>query len=375
MSDVLKRSPHYRLHKAFGGKDFFNFAGWEMPAHFSTLEEEIRACRENAIIFDGHGMGELHIRGPDALQATEWLCVNEIKRKRPGQCVYTSLCNEEGGIVDDLVVFCIAENHYLLTVAAFNTHKTPGWVEEHVKDFDVSLCDQSEGTSCLEIQGPKSREILADVVDDVDVSNEALPFYRFVNGHVSGVPCMIARLGVTGELGYEIFYDAGHADRVYELVAEVATERGASLCGNRTIGRMRLEKVYVVYTRDIDESTNPFECGLGWSVKLDKGPFIGREALSRIKNAGPERQLRGLRLDGQAEVGGGAQVVANAKEVGKVTAAGYSPTIDAMIALAYINRGGPEIGERVSITQGSESVDAEIVETPFFDPKGTRIRG
>ena len=150
-------------HVAHGATNFFDFAGWEMPMHFSSMEKEAAACRNSAILFDGHAMGELHIKGKDALKAVQKLCVNDISKAKPGMFVYTSLCKEDGGIFDDLVVFCLAENHYLLTVAAFNTHKTPAWVEKHTAGMDVCVMDMSAGTTCIEIQGP---EVAPDHAED-----------------------------------------------------------------------------------------------------------------------------------------------------------------------------------------------------------------
>ena len=215
MANIFRRSPHFGQHVAHGAKTFFDFAGWDMPTHFTTLEDEAHACRNDAILFDGHAMGELHIKGKDALKAVQKLCVNDVAKAQPGMLVYTSLCTEDGGIFDDLVVFCLAPDHYLLTMAAFNTHKTPGWAEKHTAGMNVCVMDQSAGTTCIEIQGPKSRRILQRIAE-FDVSDRALPYYRFVTGKVAGIDCLVARLGVTGELGYEIFYDAGHAWTMYD---------------------------------------------------------------------------------------------------------------------------------------------------------------
>ena len=148
-----------------------------MPTHFSSLVEEAQACRTAAILFDGHAMGELLISGKDALKAVQKLCVNDLAKLTPGMMAYTSLCTEEGGIFDDLVVFCVGENQYLLTMAAFNTHKTPGWVEKHTAGMNICIADQSAGTTCIEIQGPKSRQIMQKIAE-FDCSDKALPYYR-----------------------------------------------------------------------------------------------------------------------------------------------------------------------------------------------------
>jgi aminomethyltransferase len=372
---MLRRSPHFGQHVAHGAKEFFDFAGWEMPTHFTSLAEEAEACRNSAILFDGHAMGELHVKGKDALAAVQKLCVNDIAAAEPGKLVYTSLCMEDGGIFDDLVVFCIARDHYLLTMAAFNTHKTPAWVERHTQGMNVCVMDQSAGTTCIEIQGPRSRAILQKVAD-FDVSDRGLPYYRFLTGKVAGIDCLVARLGVTGELGYEIFYDPGHAWRMYDACVQAGKDEGLALCGNRTIGAFRLEKVYHVYTRDIDETTNPFEAGLGWTVKLDKGDFIGRAALARIKEQGPTRKLVGFEIGPEpAAVTPKSPIAVDGKVVGHVTVAAFSPTLKKMIGLGYVTTGVAQTGNEVALGTNLGSLTARIVPIPFFDREGTRIRG
>jgi aminomethyltransferase len=319
-------------------------------------------------------MGELHIKGADALKAVQKLCANDLGRAKPGMMVYTALCTEEGGIFDDLVVFCLAPDHYLLTMAAFNTHKTPDWVEKHTAGMNVCVFDQSAGTSCIEIQGPKSRQILQKIAD-FDVSDRALPYYRFATGKVADVDCLVARLGVTGELGYEIFYDPGHAWRIYDAFVAAGKEHGLALCGNRTIGILRLEKVYHVYTREIDEMTNPYEAGLGRAVKLDKGDFIGRAALVEIKRRGPARRLVGFEIgEKPVTVANKSPIQVSGKPVGQVTVVGFSPSLKKCIGLGYVSDAEAKAGNELTLTADSGTVKATIVEIPFFDPKGTRIR-
>src|SRR5262245_62110340 len=289
--------------------------------------------------------------------------------------VYTSLCTDQGGIFDDLVVFCLAPNHYLLTVAAFNVHKTPGWVEKHTAGMDVCVMDMSAGTTCIEIQGPKSRKILQKIAN-FDCSDAALPYYRFVNGKIADIDVMVARMGVTGELGYEVFYDPGYAWQMYDAFVKAGEGEGMELSGNRTIGMFRLEKVYHVYTRDIDEGTNPYEAGLGWTVKLDKGDFIGRDALAKIKQSGPARKLVGYIVgDAPVTVAPKSPIKVGNEQTGYVTIVGFSPTLKKAIGLGYVKAADAAIGTELTLQGESGMLKARIVETPFFDPKGTRYRG
>lgn len=374
MAKMLKRSPHFGQHVAHGAKEFFDFAGWEMPTQFSSLAQEARACRNTAILFDGHAMGELHIRGKDALKATQKLCANNISAAQPGMMVYSSLCTEAGGIFDDLVVFCLAPDHYLLTVAAVNTEKTPPWAEKHTAGMNVCISDMSAGTTCIEIQGPKSRAILQKIAE-FDASNAALPYYRFVRGRIAGIDCMVARLGVTGELGYEIFYDPGYAWQMYDAFVKAGDGDGLELCGNRTVGMFRLEKVYHIYTREIDETTNPYEAGLGRAVKLDKGDFIGRAALLKVREKGPVRKLVGFELgDRPMTVAGKSPIKVGNDVVGHVTVAAFSPTLNKAIGLGYVKTEFATEGGELSLSADGGTVTARIVPIPFFDPKGTKIR-
>jgi aminomethyltransferase len=374
MAKMLKRSPHFGQHVAHGAKEFFDFAGWEMPAHFSSMAQEAKACRNTAILFDGHAMGELHIRGKDALKATQKLCANDIAPAQPGMMVYTSLCTEQGGIFDDLVVFCLAPDHYLLTVAAVNTQKTPPWAETHTAGMDVCICDMSAGTTCIEIQGPKSRAILQKIAE-FDVSNAALPYYRFVRGRIAGIDCIVARLGVTGELGYEIFYDPGYAWQMYDAFVKAGDGESLELCGNRTVGMFRLEKVYHIYTREIDENTNPYEAGLGRTVKLDKGDFVGRAALAKVHEKGPARKLVGFELgDRPVTVAGKSPIKVGKDVVGHVTVVAFSPTLNKAIGLGYVETERATAGGELSLSADDRAVTAKIVPIPFFDPKGTKIR-
>ena len=373
MTAILKRSPHYGQHLAHGAKSFFNFAGWEMPEHFTSLEEEAAACRKAAVMFDGHQMGEVYIQGKDAHKAIQKLCSADIKAE-PGRCFYTSLCKEDGGILDDLVVLCIAPDNYLLTVAAFNVGKTPGWIEKHIVGMDARMFDQTSGMTILEVQGPISRKILQKVAD-VDLSNEALPYFRCVQGKIADIDCVIARLGVTGELGYEIIYDVGYAWTMYDTLVEAGKEFDMALCGSKTVGIFRLEKVYHIYTREVDESTNPFEAGLGKNVKFDKGEFIGRDALLKVKEQGVDRLLVGYTVEGgPAVVTPGTPIEIDGSVVGKATFAAPSPTLKKTIGLGYVPVQHANVGTKLTIKTDSGTLSAEIVETPFFDPKGERIR-
>ena len=373
MSKILKRSPHFGQHLAHGAKGFMDFAGWEMPEHFSSLEQEVKTCREAAILFDGHQMGEIHVKGREAHDALQKVCAADIKPEA-GRCFYSSLLNEEGGIVDDLVVLCLTPDHYLLTAAAFNVHKTPGWLHSHIGSMDISIDDQTNGSTIIEIQGPNSREILQKITE-ADISNHALPYFRCVATKVAGIDAIVARLGVTGELGYEIVYDSGYAWTMYDALVKAGEDYGLGLCGSKTVGIFRLEKVYHIYTREIDESTNPFEANLDAFVKLDKGDFIGRNAMLAAKEKGVNRKLVGYEIDSKPIViPPGTPIEIDGNQAGKATFAAFSPTLEKVIGLGYVPVEHSKNGTVLNIHSESGQLKASVVDTPFFDPKGTRIR-
>ena len=373
MTKILKRSPHFGQHVAHGAKGFIDFAGWEMPEHFSSLEHEVKTCREAAVLFDGHQMGEIHVKGKGAHAAVQKVCAADIKPET-GRCSYSSLLNEKGGIVDDLVVLCLAPDHYLMTAAAFNVDKTPGWLDSHIGDMDITIDDQTNGSTIIEIQGPNSRDILQNITE-ADISNKALPYFRCVETKVAGIDAIVARLGVTGELGYEIVYDSGFAWTMYDALLDAGRDHGLGLCGSKTVGIFRLEKVYHIYTREIDETTNPFEANLGSFVQLDKGDFIGRDAMLAVKEKGVDRKLVGYEVDSEPiVVTPGTPIEIDSNTVGKATFAAYSPTLDKVLGLGYVPVEHSQEGSGLTIVTETEKLSASVVGTPFFDPKGKRIR-
>ena len=369
----MKHSPSFARHMT-SATHFFDFAGYEMPEYYTSMEEETKACRERVILFDGHAMGEVHLVGKDALAAMQKLCVADISRLRPGRCAYTSMCKEDGGIFDDFVAFCIAPDHYLMTVAAVNVDKAPPWIEEHIQGMDCHMLNLSSGTTCLEIQGPRSRDVLMKLTD-TDVSNEALPYFSFFQGKVAGIDALVARLGVTGELGYEIFFPAEWALDVYDAIMEAGEEFGIAPCGLGTVRNFRLEKVYSIYGRDLGEFTNPFEANIGWTVKFDKPDFIGKEALQRIQDQGISKRLTGFEVSTpNAAVAGGSDITINGAKVGQVTACGYSYTLGKTIGLGYVGIDHSTPGTVLQLEGSNPPCSATVVEIPFYDPEGARIR-
>jgi aminomethyltransferase len=302
------------------------------------------------------------------------LCVADIASLKPGRCAYTSMCKEDGGIFDDFVAFCLAPDHYLITVAAVNVDKTPPWIEQHIQGMDCHMLNMSSGTTCLEIQGPRSRDVLKKLTE-ADVSNEALPYFSFIQVKVAGIDAIVARLGVTGELGYEVFFPAEWALDVYDAILEAGLDFGMVPCGLDTVRTFRLEKVYSIYGRDLGEFTNPFEAGIGWTVKFNKPDFIGKQALQKVKEEGIKRKLVGFEASiTGAAAAGGSDITVDGEKVGQVTVCGYSYTVGKTIGLGYVTVEHSSLGTELQILGSDAHFNASVVQIPFYDPKGARIR-
>ena len=274
------------------------------------------------------------------------------------------------------VVFCLAENHYLLTVAAFNVHKTPGWVEKHTAGMDVCVMDMSAGTTCIEIQGPKSRQIMQKIAD-FDCSNAALPYYRFVTCKIADIEVMVARMGVTGELGYEIFYDPGYAWQMYDASVKAGQGEGMELCGNRTIGMFPALKKSIMSTRATSTNrpilTRPALAGRSsWTKAISSGARCSPRSWQTVRS----RKLVGyVASDLPVNVAPKSPIKVGSEPVGHVTIVGFSPTLKKAIGLGYVKPAHAAIGSQLTLQSDSGMLSATIVETPFFDPKGTRLRG
>ncbi|NIP56661.1 MAG: glycine cleavage system aminomethyltransferase GcvT, partial [Gemmatimonadetes bacterium] len=290
--ETLKRTPLHDEHVALGGR-MVPFAGYAMPVQYPAgIVKEHQAVRSAAGLFDVSHMGEFEVRGPEALDLIQHLLTNDASRLDVGQAQYTVLCQPDGTALDDCLVYRF-DDHYMVVVNAANLEKDRAWFETAATDFDATFADRSEETALLALQGPKAQPILAGLTDtDLD----AIGFYRFARGAVAGRDAVISRTGYTGEDGFELYLAAVDAVDVWRALLEAGEPQGLLPAGLGARDSLRLEVGYILYGNDLDERHTPLEAGLGWVVKLDKGDFVGRDALARQKEEGVREKLVGFVL-------------------------------------------------------------------------------
>ncbi|MBI3522562.1 MAG: glycine cleavage system aminomethyltransferase GcvT [Chloroflexi bacterium] len=364
MSDLL-RTPLYDEHRALGGK-MVPFAGYEMPIQYPAgIIAEHRAVRGAAGLFDLSHMGEFFFRGPQAGSALDQLVSSDISGLSVGQARYGLLCNERGTIVDDVIVYRLYPDEYMVVVNASNIAKDRSHVQERLAT-DVEFEDRSLETALIAIQGPRASVILSSVTDlEVrEASIEALPTFGVTSARVAGTRATVARTGYTGEDGFEVFVDAERAIGPWTRLLAAGASLGLSPIGLGARDTLRLEARLSLYGNEIDETTNPIEAGLGWTCRLDKD-FVGRDAIRAFKEAKPLRRIAGLVVDGGV-ARHGHQVTSGGEHVGEVTSGTFGPTVQANIALAYVSAPLAVIGTQLGVRIRDRDVPAKVVRTPFY---------
>ncbi len=363
---TLLHTPFYPRLRDFKAK-WVNFAGWEMPVEFSGILAEHRAVRQNAGLFDLSHMGELEVRAAnvdDAVAHVQRLVTNDVSKLAPGAALYSAVCNDGGTILDDVLVYRFAD-HVMLVVNASNKDKMLAWFTQHAP-AGVTIVDKTNDTALLAIQGPAAESMLGPL-SSVPLGD--IRYYHFSTGSIGDVPCVISRTGYTGEDGFELYVDAARALEVFDAVWKAGEPKGLIMIGLGARDTLRLEARYALYGNDIDETTNPYEAGLGWVVKLQKGDFIGREALTRIKAEGPRRTLVGFGMEDRGVPRHGFEVHAGNHRVGEVTSGTFSPTLEQAIGLAYVARDDHrhyELGAALDIMIRNNRSRARVVKTPFY---------
>lgn len=333
MSEVLRRTPLHDEHIALGGK-MVPFAGFSMPVHYPAgITAEHRAVREAAGLFDVSHMGEFELTGPGALDFLLYVAANDAGRVAVGQAQYSVLCREDGGVLDDLLLYRLPDR-WMVVVNASRRERDLAWMAEHARGFEVEIRDISDETGLIALQGPRAAEILAPLAEGVDL--DGLGYYRFAQGRVAGVPALVSRTGYTGEDGFELYLAAGDTAPVWKALLEGGRPLGLLPAGLGARDSLRLEMGYALYGNDLDEEHTALESGLGWVVKLDRGNFIGRDALAAVKAAGVPRRLVGLDCGERVFPRAGYPVVLGDEEVGRTTSGVLSPTLGIGIALARV---------------------------------------
>jgi aminomethyltransferase len=359
---MLKQTPFYNIHAALGAK-MVEFAGYEMPIQYTSIIEEHLAVRHNAGVFDVTHMGEFYVRGNDALAFLQKTTINDAAKLNPGKIQYSAMCYQDGGIIDDLLVYKL-EKEYMLVVNASNLQKDFDWLQSQ-KFGDVKIENVSDTTAMLAIQGPKSLETLQQLTKEDLLKME---YYSFKQNTLAGIPMLISRTGYTGELGFELYFNADIAQstKIWNAIFDAGRQYGIIPVGLGARDTLRLEMGYCLYGNEIDKTTHPLEAGLGWITKLDKDDFIGKNAIVRAKKEGLKRKLIGFTLQDKALARHGYEILNNSQVVGNVTSGTFSPSLQKGIGMGYVASELAKAGTVVSISIRGKEIPSAVVAVPFL---------
>ncbi|HXI79352.1 MAG TPA: glycine cleavage system aminomethyltransferase GcvT [Verrucomicrobiae bacterium] len=361
--DRLHRTPLEDRHRALGAK-LIDFAGWLMPVQYSGILEEHRAVRERAGLFDLSHMGELFVEGSDAGPALAAALVTDPPSLAVGRAHYSMICAPDGGIIDDLIVYRLGTERFLVVANASNAQVVSDALAERLSGFKAVLDDRSLATALVAVQGPRSLDILRPLTD---VDLDALRYYAIAEGAVAGIPALVARTGYTGEDGFEVFVDTGRAADLWDAMMASGRDHGLAPIGLGARDTLRLEAGMPLYGNELDRTTNPYEANLGRVVKLEKpGDFVGRTALERVARDGVARRLVGLVMRGRGIARHGYPVHAGDRPSGVVTSGTHSPTLGEAIAMAYVATSDAATGTMLDVEIRGQRVPAEVVALPFY---------
>ena len=358
---TLKTTPLNSEHRRMGAK-MVDFAGWEMPVEYSGVLEEHRTVRQNVGVFDVSHMGEIEVRGPEALQLVDYVATNAAFKLKAGQAQYSALLYEHGGFVDDILVHKVAEDHYFLSVNASNQEKDYAHITSHNR-LDATVENAGARYAQIAIQGPRAADTLQRMTP-CDLGS--LRYYHFIDGTVSGAAVRVARTGYTGEDGFEIYMTSEEAPQLWDAILATGKEFDIKPCGLGARNTLRLEARMALYGREIHSSITPWEADLNWIVKLDKGDFIGREALIRQKQQGVTRKLIGFEMKGRGIGRDDYEVHVDGAAAGWVTSGGPAPSLNKNIGLCYLPSTLAEIGRAIHVIVRNQPVEAVTVPTPFY---------
>jgi len=358
----LKATPLLGLHKELGAK-LVPFVGWNMPIQFAGVLSEHICVRERVGLFDVSHMGEIEVKGKDAKKFLQFLLSNNVEKMFDGSILYSLMCYETGGVVDDLLAYRFSENHYFLCVNASNSDKDYDWIARHASSFNVNIKNISSETSQLALQGPDAKNVLQSLCD---ISLDDLSYYNFRKGMVNNVESLISRTGYTGEDGFELYLSPEKVSEVFRSLMEQGRSYGIQPIGLGARDTLRIEMGYPLYGNEIDNNPTPLDAGLGWVVKFDKGEFLGRGSLLKQKEQGsPRRKLVGLKLLTRGVPRAHYQVFKNGESVGEVTSGTFSPTLNTGVGLCYVSSEYSDVGNHLDVKIRDQLVAAEVVKLPF----------
>jgi aminomethyltransferase len=358
---TLLQTPLFDWHQAHGGR-IVEFGGWLMPVQYSTIIDEHRAVRRRVGIFDISHMGRLTFDGPGSLDWLERVTTNHVANLAMNQIQYSLMASEQGGLIDDILVYRHQYGYYVVCNASSRL-AVLAQLDRHRGGAECNFHDRTQDTAMIAVQGPAALEILQPLFNQ---PLEAVKYYHLTMGLLLGdVTSVISRTGYTGEDGYEVIVGASQAERVWTAIVDAGQGEGILPCGLGARDTLRFEAAMPLYGHELSESINPYVAGVGWAVKLDKGEFVGREALRLLKkNPGPKRV--GLRLQGKRIAREGTPVLDGDRTVGAVTSGTFAPTLQASLAMALVERAVSEIGTSLQVDVRGHRETASVVELPFY---------
>jgi aminomethyltransferase len=360
-TDAARETPLYDCHLEATAR-MVEFAGWRLPVQYSGVIEEHRAVRAAAGLFDVSHMGEVRVAGPGAEAALQHLTPNNVARLRPGRAHYSALLTERGTYIDDLLVYKLADEEFLLVVNAANAERDIEWVRTHA-GVGTEVSDVSDSYALLALQGPRAAEILRQLTDE-DLG--ALKYYRFAEAEVDGREMIVSRTGYTGEDGFELYTAPDDAAGLWRRLLEVGAPLGLVPAGLGARDTLRLEAAMALYGHELDDSTTPLEAALEWTVKWKKGDFIGRDALLAQREAGPGRRLAGFEVSGRGIARQGSAVLVGGAKVGVVTSGTWSPTFEKALGMAYLGAEYAAPGCEIELEVRGRKLAGRTVELPFY---------
>lgn len=360
----LKRTPLFDVYKDYGAKTI-DFGGWDLPVQFSSIKEEHEAVRTKAGLFDVSHMGEIEVKGSDSLTYLQKMMTNDISKLKDSGAQYTAMCYENGGTVDDLLVYKFADDHYLLVVNASNIEKDYKWLEEHLEG-NVEIRNLSEEMAQVAIQGPMAERVLQKLASETNLAN--IGFFKFQqNVDLKGKKALVSRTGYTGEDGFEIYCDTKDVVAIWKEILEAGKEEGIIPCGLGARDTLRFEANLVLYGQEISQDITPLEAGIGFAVKVNKeADFIGKDVLLTQKEDGLTRKLVGIEMIDRGIPRHSYPVYKDEEKIGEVTTGTQSPTLKKNIGLALLKTEYTLVGTEVEVEIRGKRLKAIVAATPFY---------
>jgi aminomethyltransferase len=359
--DACLQTSLHDWHHAHGGR-LVAFGGWSMPVQYSTIVEEHNAVRERVGLFDIGHMGRIRFDGPEAPAWLDRVTTNRVTALAPGQIQYSLMVDERGGILDDVLVYRRPDGSYFLVCNASNRPKVLAQLETHRAGFEAEMQDLTFHTAMIAVQGPAA---LAVAQRHFDAPLTDLPYYRCVDGSFRGAGALVSRTGYTGEDGFELILSREQAGAAWEALMDAGRVFGIRPCGLGARDTLRFEAAMPLYGHEMDETVGPFDAGLGWAVKLDKGDFVGREAV-RENKAHPSRARIGLELAGKRIARQGSDVQLDGSVIGRVTSGTFAPTLGRSLAMAWVHPPGAASGSPLTVDVRGHDESARVVKLPFY---------